>query len=205
MKYNSEKKELQLGRELSNLDKFVLKFTNILEKHTYYVIVSGYVSILLGRSRATEDIDLLVPQIEFEKFKELWEELGNNNFECINTSKLEESFDMLKEHAIRFIEKGKPTPNIEFKVMKTDLDKYSFDHKITVFLNGTTLKISPLELQIAYKLFLAAEGLDEELKADKDIEDARYLYQLFKEKLNKEEFMIFINKLNVKNKLKYLK
>lgn len=204
MKYNPLKKELKLGRELSNLDKFVLKFTNILEKHADYVIVSGYVSILLGRSRSTEDIDLLASEINLEDFKTLFADLEKNDFECINTSKPEAAFEMLKGHAIRFFEKGKPTPNIEFKSIKTELDSYSFNNKIKVLLDRSTLNISPLELQIAYKLFLAAEGLDEELRADKDIEDARYLYKLFKEKLNKEEFHTFIDKLKVKNKLKYI-
>jgi len=97
MEYNPIKKELKLGRELSNLDKFVLKFTNLLSKHTDYVIVSGYVSILLGRSRSTEDIDLLVKQMDFEAFEKLFNDLNNNNLECINTSVPKAAFDILNE------------------------------------------------------------------------------------------------------------
>jgi len=37
--------------------------------------VSGYVSILLGRTRATEDVDLLVPKMHFNGFKLLFEDL----------------------------------------------------------------------------------------------------------------------------------
>ncbi|MBU5688714.1 MAG: hypothetical protein KQA41_00585 [Candidatus Aenigmarchaeota archaeon] len=48
------------NKKINNLDKFVIKFVKILEKYTRYVIVSGYVSILFGRSRATEDIDIIV-------------------------------------------------------------------------------------------------------------------------------------------------
>ncbi|MEI6842068.1 MAG: hypothetical protein WCK53_12430 [Methanomicrobiales archaeon] len=36
------------------LDMFVFNFVNILETMTAYVIVSGYVAILFGRSRGTE-------------------------------------------------------------------------------------------------------------------------------------------------------
>ena len=54
--------------------------------------------------------------------------------------------------------------------IKNDLDKYSYENKIKVILGEKILFISPLELQIAYKLFLAAEGLEKELQSDKDIE-----------------------------------
>ena len=201
MDYNKEKREIKLDRELNKLDGFVLDFVNLLNK---YVIVSGYVSILLGRSRATEDVDLLIPEINEKEFHDLWKKIHENGFECLNTSKVVEGFDMLKEHAIRFAIIGKPIPNIEFKIIKTDIDKYSYEKKIKVVLSHGEIFISPIELQIAYKLFLATDGTDEELLSDKDIEDARHLYKLFNEKINKEELLIFINKLNVKNKLRLL-
>jgi len=201
MKYNKNKKEIILDKELNNLDKFVWDFISSLEK---YVIVSGYVSILLGRSRATEDVDLLVPDMTYEEFENLWKRLGKRGFECMNSSNVQESFKMLKEHAIRFFKKGKPTPNIEFKFMKTDLDRYSFEKRIKVVIGNYIFWISPLELQIAYKLFLAADGTDEELIPDKDIEDAKHLYNLFEDKINKEEFLLFVNKLNVNKRLRFL-
>lgn len=202
MEYDLVKREIILNRKLNKLDSFVLDFVNLLDN---YVIVSGYVSILFGRSRATEDVDLLVPEMEDKEFNILWDKLHKNNFECINTFNSSEAFKMLKEHAIRFFEKNKPTPNIEFKIIKMDLEKYAFENRIKVILKGGILEISPLELQIAYKLFLAADGTEEELQSDKDIEDARHLYQIFKEKLNKDELLIFINKLNVEKKFRFLK
>ncbi len=202
MEYDVNKKQIILDKAINNLDKFVLEFVSLLKD---YVVVSGYVPILFGRSRATEDVDLLVPKMNFESFKELWNNLQKESFECMNTSDAKEAFDMLNEHAIRFFKKGKPTPNIEFKIIKTELDRYSFENKIRVIIKDKVFLISPLELQIAYKLFLAAEGIDEELKADKDIEDARHLYKLFKEKINKDELRIFITKLNAEKKFKFLK
>lgn len=60
MKYNKEKREILFkGKVLNNLDRFVLDFISILEKYVGYVVVSGYVSILLGRSRSSEDVDFL--------------------------------------------------------------------------------------------------------------------------------------------------
>ena len=181
MEYNKEKREIKLNRELNNLDKFVLNFVDLLDG---YVVVSGYVSILLGRSRATEDVDLLIPEMSEKEFYDLWRKMDRCGFECINTSKEKEAFDMLKEHAIRFAKIGQPIPNIEFKFIKIEIDRYSYENKIKVVLNQGDIFISPLELQIAYKLFLSADGTDEELKSDKDIEDARHLYKVFNEKIN---------------------
>jgi len=201
MEYDAEKREVVCEKELNNLDRFVLDFVDILKD---YVIVSGYVSILFGRSRATEDVDLLIPKMDRDKFSRLWKELIVKGFECINTSDMEKAFNILDEHAIRFFRKT-PVPNIEFKIIKTDLDKYSYEKKIKVVLNGKFIFVSPLEVQIAYKLFLAAEGTDEELRPDKDIEDARHLYKIFEDKLNKEELLAFVKKLNVERRLRLLK
>jgi RecA-family ATPase len=57
------------NKVVSKLDLFVIDFIKILEKYTDYVIVSGYVSILFGRSRGTEDIDIFIEKIDFKKFK----------------------------------------------------------------------------------------------------------------------------------------
>jgi len=89
---------IELKKELTNLDRFVIGFTSLLNKlNSKYVIVSGYVAILFGRNRRE------------------------------------------------------------------------------VTLNSHRLFISPLELQIAFKLYLGSE---------KDIEDARFLYSLFIDKLD---------------------
>lgn len=205
MEYNPDKREIKINRKLNELDKFVLDFIEILGKYSKYVIVSGYVSIVLGRSRATEDVDLLVPKMNLADFNKLFEDLLSKGFECANTMKVTEAYNMLDDHAIRFFKKGKPTPNMEFKVIKNDLDRYSFDNRIKASIHNELLFISPLEMQIAFKLFLAADGSDDELSSDKDIEDARHIYKLFEEKLNKEEMLSIIDKLNVRKKMKWLK
>lgn len=60
-------------------------------------------------------------------------------------------------------------------------------------MNGRRLFISPMELQIPFKLFLGSE---------KDIEDAKYLYLLFKGKLDKKLLWSFITKLKVEKSFK---
>ena len=118
MKYDKNKKEIVLNRELSDLDKLVFKFIKILEKHVDYVIILGYVSILLGRSRATEDVDLYIERISFDKFLLIYNDLKENGFWCLNAEKSLEVFSYLRDGlAIRFA-KGMLIPNFEVKFPK---------------------------------------------------------------------------------------
>ena len=59
---------IKLNKVLNELDVFVLEFTRLLERHTPCVIVSGYISILFGRARATEDINLFIQPLSRETF-----------------------------------------------------------------------------------------------------------------------------------------
>ena len=186
------------GKELSNLDKLVIKFVKILDMFSIdYVIISGYIAILFGRSRNTEDVDLFVEEMPLEKFKQFWAELDKEGFECINESNPKKAFnDYLKEMlAIRFAVKGTFEPNFEVKFPKTDLNKYSLKNKIFVERGNEKINTSKMELQIAFKLYLGS---------DKDIEDAIHLWQMFKGKLNMELFNGFVKRLKVENRVKEL-
>lgn len=177
MQYNKEKKEIKVDRELSKLDKFALKFTRILEKHVDYVIISGYVSILLGRSRATEDIDIFIKKISEEKFSPLYKELEEGGFWCINAENVKEVFSYLRDgYSIRFSRKGNPMPNFEVKFPKNEIDEETFQDFVTVVLPQGKLKISSLERQVAFKRYF--------LRSDKDLEDAQHLEEVFREHLD---------------------
>jgi predicted nucleotidyltransferase len=174
-----EKGKIVFDRELSNLDLLVLRFVKILDRLGIdYVIISGYIAILFGRSRNTEDVDLFVEEMPFGKFERFWKELELEGFECLNTPDMEEAYNhYLKEKiAVRFAEKGFIQPNFEVKFPKTRYNEYSLKNKIEVILKGEKLKTSEMELQIAFKLSLGS---------DKDFEDARHLYKVFKEHLDK--------------------
>ena len=196
MEINLEKKEIILNKNINELDKFVLDFCSNLDD---YVLVSGYISILFGRSRATEDVDLLISKMPLEKFKEIWKISKEKGFECINTLDVEGAFKMLDEHAIRFCRKGKPIPNMEFKRSSNEVHEYSLKNKIKVKLKDGFLFISPIEMQITYKLMLGKEG------NEKDLEDAKHLYELFKESINKEELFTLINKFGVEEQFEIIK
>lgn len=184
MKYDLDKKEIILDRELSELDKLAIEFTKILEKHANYVIISGYISILLGRSRATEDIDVFIEKIPFSNFIELYKEIDKKGFWCINAEKPEEIFSYLQGgFAVRFAKKETSIPNFEVKFPKREVDKETFQDFIIVRTSKGNIKISSLERQIAFKRYY--------LESPKDLEDAKHIELLFKEKIDNEK----INKL----------
>jgi hypothetical protein len=193
LKSKVSKASIKLVKELNDLDKLVIDFVRILDRNKIkYVLVSGYVSILFGRSRSSEDIDIIVKKIPKRKFSVLWEDLSKKNFECFVPDNFENAYDkyLMKQTSIRFSRKNQPIPNIEFMFPKAeDLDNWVLKNGKEVRLNRYVLKISPIELQIAYKLFLGSK---------KDIEDARHLYQLFEENLNPKLLSEFLLKLDKK-------
>ncbi|MCZ7380380.1 MAG: hypothetical protein O8C64_02215 [Candidatus Methanoperedens sp.] len=190
MEIEFKEDKIIFNRELSLLDSFVLNFTEHLAANNIkYVIISGYVAILFGRSRISEDVDILIEHISFEKFLEFWSGV-EQGYECLNTGNSYEAYNDYLEnhHAIRIAKKGSFIPNIELKFVKNDLDRYSLEHRRHVKIADRSLNLSPLELQIPYKLFLGSE---------KDIEDARFLFKLFKDNLDIVLLKMFLTKLKV--------
>ncbi|MFH1587584.1 MAG: hypothetical protein ABID38_07040 [Candidatus Diapherotrites archaeon] len=178
MEFKFKGNKIIFERELSNLDKLVIKFTKILDRLGIdYVIISGYIAILFGRSRHTEDIDLFIEEMPFSKFVEFWQKLEKEGFECINTSNPKEAYNdyLVEMLAIRFAERGMIQPNFELKFPKSKINRYSLKNKVEVLFNNERLNTSEMELQIAFKLYLGSE---------KDFEDARHLYNLLKGSLD---------------------
>jgi hypothetical protein len=177
---------IKLERELNELDKFVLDFVKVLQKHTNYVLISGYVALLFGRSRGTEDVDLFIEKLDRNKFEDLYQDLLNKGFWALNANSTEELFSMLNDKlAIRFAKKDDVIPNMEVKFVKDTLDQLTIKNRIKVITNDGELFISKIELQIAYKRFV--------LKSEKDLEDALYLQNIFnisEEKVNKYKLLL---------------
>jgi hypothetical protein len=172
-----DRKTIKLDKISTLLDEFVVDFTKILKRHTNYVIVSGYVSILFGRSRATEDIDVLVEKIPKNKFYDFYSDLQKNGYWCINIENRDEILRMLLDgFAVRFAKKQNIIPNIEFKFVKNSVEKNAIKTSLEVIMSIGRMKISNIELQIAYK--------EKVLKSDKDLEDAKHLETVFKDKID---------------------
>ena len=172
-----KKNIIDLDKEINELDKFVFRFVKTLEKCTDYVIVSGYVAIILGRDRTTDDIDIIIPKISKEKLKNLYDKLVEKGYWCLNTSELDEMYSLLcSKHSIRFAVEPSVSPNVEIKFSKDFYDDLTLKDPLKVRLIGEELRISYLELQIAFK--------EEVLKSNKDMEDSMHIRIAAKGHLN---------------------
>ena len=177
------------NKRINKLDEFVFKVSSLIEKYTEYVIVSGYISILFGRSRGTEDVDFVISSLPLEEFRKLFEDFLNSGFEFINADDPVELFEMLIENqAVRACEIGTIFPNAEIKLPKDRFHLEALKHRIETIINDRRIFISPIELQIAYKMNLGSE---------KDIEDAIFLYELFRDHISHEKLQYWKTQLGV--------
>jgi hypothetical protein len=188
---------LIIERELSELDKEVLEFIQVFRKlDIEYVIVSGYVAILTGRSRGTEDVDLIIPKLEEKDLDDLKKEFQDKGYWCINQD-LDEIDSHLEEGiSVRIAKEGNVIPNFELFYPEDKFDREALNGRFKVKIQDEELFISPLELQIAYKLFLGSE---------KDLEDALHLFQLFGNELDQKRLNDLAERLDVGEKLDELR
>jgi len=162
------------------LDKFCIKFCKIIDKYCKYIIVFGFVVISSGRSRATEDIDMIIEKINFEKFKELHEELVKEGFVCMQSDSSKKIYDYLKDNiAVRYTLENQPLPEMEVKFAKDELDLYQLKTRTKLDLTGLDIWFSSVNMNIAFK--------EELLKSDKDLKDAEHLRKVYPELVNEEE------------------
>lgn len=181
--YNLRGDLIIINRDLTELDLFLRDFLNVLKKHADYLVVSGFVSISTGRARGTEDIDVLVPKLERQKFGGLFDDLIKNEFWCYQGDTIEEVFSYVNGmNHIRFARKNEMFPNIEF--IPVDHTKkaqfFEFNHPQRIKVKDFEFKIPPIEFEILYKEIV--------LKGKKDIEDARHLRAFFSDILKQEKF-----------------
>ncbi|MEK6826724.1 MAG: hypothetical protein AABX08_03720 [Nanoarchaeota archaeon] len=191
MQFKVKGKIIYLDKKIDSLDFFVKEFVSVLDKlNIDYVIISGYIAILFGRSRNTEDVDFFINRLSLEKFTLVWRTLIQK-YECLNTKDFNDAYDYLVNGSgLRFSREGEYIPNIELKFVKTSLDIFCLNNKLIIEVNQEyRINTSVLELQIAFKLYLGS---------DKDLEDARHLWIFFRKYLNMEEIIHFCNELKVK-------
>jgi len=180
------------------LDKFAEDFTKVLEKHCKYIIVSGFVAIAHGRSRGTEDIDIIIEKILLGRFVEMHKELIKEGFECMQSDKAEVIYNdyLSKEASVRYVRKseGYFPPEAELKLAKDSLDEEQLKTRTKLPLTGLDVYFSSIEMNIAFK--------EELLKTKKDMEDANHLRIVYKEQINEnriEEIKKKIKALRMKN------
>ncbi len=179
---------MALERKVSDrniLDKFIENFCGVVEKHCKYIVVSGFVAIAHGRTRGTEDIDMIIEKLDFKRFKKLHEDLISENFECMQSDKSEVLFNdyLVNGISIRYTVKGEHLPELEMKFAKDELDRIQIETRKKLPLTGLDIYFSSIEMNIAFK--------EELLKSNKDMEDARHLRIIYKKEINEDR----INKI----------
>jgi len=172
------------------LDRFTEDFCWVVEKYARYIVVSGFVAISTGRSRATEDIDMIIERMSKEKFIELHSALDKAGFECMQSSVPEDVFSYLSHgDNVRYTLKENKMfpPEMDIHFAKDELDEWQLKERQKIEFTGLDIWFSSVEFNIAFK--------EELLKSDKDMEDARHLRHIFngkfsEEKINKIKSMI---------------
>ncbi|NOZ80181.1 MAG: hypothetical protein GXP63_00790 [DPANN group archaeon] len=177
--YVLEGDEIVLQRELTSLDLFVKDFIEILQKHTGYLIVSGYISISTGRPRGTEDVDVLVPLLGEKTFNALFKELRERGFWCYQGDHAKGLLEQSRQLTpLRFAREKEVFPNIEFipfdETKKAKL--FEFNHPQNMRVGDFLFKTAPLEFEILYKELVLA--------GKKDKEDALHLRNMFQDILD---------------------
>lgn len=163
------------------LDEFCTKFCETVERTCNYVVVSGFVAISTGRTRGTEDIDMIIEPISKDRFIKLHQDLINNGFECMQTEDADSIYTdyLSKRLSVRYTYANQPLPEMEVKMSKDKLDEYQIKHKQKIPLTGLDIWFNSIECNIAFK--------EEFLKSDKDLEDAKHLRIVFSDTINEEE------------------
>lgn len=176
------------------LDKFVEKFCAIIDKYVKYIVCSGFVAIAHGRTRGTEDIDMIIEKIPFEIFVKMHEALRRKGFICIQSDNPQSIYEYLqKGNSIRYVEddEGMFPPEMELKFTKDEIDLDQLKTRTKLELTGLNVYFSSIEYNIAFK--------EEFLKSDKDMEDAKHLRIVYEGKIDEDK----INK--IKGQIKKLR
>ncbi len=167
------------------LEKFTEDFCEIVARHCKYIVCSGFVAIAHGRSRATEDIDMIIEKLSEEDFVGLHHDLIKNGFECMqgeNAENIHEDY-LDKGLSVRYTRKGEFLPEMEIKYVKDRLDEEQLSEAEKIPFTNLDILFSSIESNIAFK--------EELLGAEKDLEDAKHLRIIYEGKLDEEK----INKI----------
>lgn len=178
-------------RPPSPLDELILDVAEILETNdVQYVVVSGYVAVLFGRSRSTEDIDVLTEQFDREIADSVTTDLQETGY-WGPAMPLDDLYETVSDGLpIRIAESGNRIPNVELKFVSDEYDRLSLSDTIEVDFDGRSLQIVTPELQVAYKLGMSAE---------RDFEDATHLYQTVQRSLNTTKLESYVEQLGVED------
>jgi len=187
---------LVVDREPNRLDELAVGFSEILSRFDIdHVFVAGYVAILAGRSRSTEDIDVFIERCSAERIDDLVAELEREGYWGPAMPLSETYGNLSNETNIWVAPDGEMTPHLEVKFPSDEFDDASLANAVDAHVGGHTVPIGPLELQIAYKLSLGGRT---------DLEDAAHLYTVFGETLSRDRLETWVERLDVEERYERL-
>ncbi len=182
--------------KLTPEDVIATKFADVLGTNGIkYAIIAGYVAILFGRTRRSDDVDFIIKHIEEDDFVKLIRESASAGFRLMQGNIFSETSIrnvyqnyLMQGYGVRLMLNEQILPNIELKIAATTVHNHAIEKAYEVVINNRySIKISPLELQIAYKI---------KLGSDKDLGDALFIYTLFKDALNPAELRKWCTQLS---------
>jgi hypothetical protein len=188
---------LVVERSPNDLDELAIEFSSLLaDLGIEHVFISGYVAILAGRSRATQDIDVLIERLDEATIDHLVERLHAEGYWGA-AMPLDEMYSMLSNGDNSWVAPdGQVIPHLEVKFVDDEFDRASLEHSLTAKIGDAVLPIGPLELQIAYKLSLGDKT---------SFEDAVHLYTLLGESLRQSELEHWVTRMAVEDDYERLK
>ena len=186
--------DIEKSEHLRTVLKFTSEFCGVLDGlKIKYVLVSGFVVLVFGRQRMTEDIDVFMERIGAKRYAELLKALSKRGFEPISTS----YYEQMSESNVRFANRkyGFPNPNMQVGFPKSEVDAFSLDNPLRISVDKKIFLMSEIELQIAFKLKRFEHG-----KMEKDLEDAVFLCKVLTKNslLNKEILLKRIDEFKVR-------
>lgn len=187
---------LIVDRDPNALDTLAVEFSSLLSAHGIdHVFVAGYVVILTGRARSTQDIDVIVERTDKAVLDDITAELGERGF-WGPAMPLEEMPEMLpRGDNIWIARDGEMAPHLEVKFASDQFDRASLRDSVTARIGDATVPVGPMELQIAYKLYLGTQT---------DFEDALHLYTIFEESLRTDRLEDWVRRLGVETEYERL-
>ncbi|WP_281194878.1 hypothetical protein [Halorubrum sp. F4] len=187
---------LVVDREPNRLDELAIGFSEVLRRLDIdHVFVAGYVSILAGRSRSTEDIDVFIERCPADRLDQLVAELEREGYWGPAMPLSEMYGNLSNDTKVWVAPDGEMTPHLEVKFPGDEFDEASLRNAIDAHVGDHTIPIGPLELQIAYKLSLGGRT---------DLEDTAHLYAVFGETLSPTRLEAWVERLDVEDRYERL-
>lgn len=139
---------------------------------------------------------MIIERISKERFILLHQELTENGFYCVQSSNAEEIYNYLNMgDNVRYTDNDEFfPPEMEIKFVKDEIDEIQLKTRKKFKFTGLNIWFSSIEFNIAFK--------EELLKSPKDLEDARHLRLIYKDKISEDEIVKIkemIRKLRMKN------